>query len=379
MKYVHLVLKNMLRNKRRLALTVMSVAVSLFVFAALVSLPAVANQVLAASASSVRMVCHNKAGLTYGLPEAYKQKIALAPHVEAVVAQGWFGGMYRDPTDQFPNFAVDHEQAETVWPDWFPPGVAAKFRSLRTACVVGPGTMRRFGWHVGQQVMLKGTIYPLNPTLTIVGQLTSKAPPDFFLFRRDYLEEMLGRPGFVNIFYIKADSSASMPVIAAELDETFANSSAETQTESESSFYAGFLENYRALFRMASVLGLIVVISIGLVAANTAAMSIRERRGEIAVMRSIGFSTRLILGMLLGESVIIGLVGGLLGCGSAYLLLKFVSVGGRGVTPLGDIRIPAVVVMESLVLAAIIGFLSGYFPARAASRRNIVDALRLVA
>ena len=379
MKYVHLVLRNMTRNKRRLALTVMSIAVSLFVFSALVSLPAVANQILASSASSERLVCHNKAGLTYGLPEAYKQKIVLAPHVEAVVAQSWFGGMYHNPTDQFPNFAIDHEQAETMWPDWFLPGVAAKFRGLRTACLVGPGTMRRFGWHVGQHVMLKGTIYPFNPTFTIVGELTSKAPPDFFLFRRDYLEEMAGRPGFVSMFYIRADSSGAMPLITAELDETFANSSAETQTESESSFYAGFLANYQALFRMASVLGLIVVISIGLVAANTAAMSIRERRGEIAVMRSMGFGTRLILAMLLGESVIVGLVGGLLGCGSAYLLLKVVSVGGRGVTPLGDIRIPAVVVAESLVVAAIIGLLSGYFPARAAARRNIVDALRMVA
>jgi len=121
------------------------------------------------------------------------------------------------------------------------------------------------------------------------------------------------------------------------------------------------------------------VISIGLVAANTAAMSIRERRSEIAVMRSMGFGTRLILAMLVGESVIVGLVGGLLGCGSAYLLLKLVSVGGRGVTPLGDITVPAIVVAESLVVAAIIGLLSGYFPARAAARRNIVDALRTVA
>jgi putative ABC transport system permease protein len=379
MKYVHLVLRNMTRNKRRLALTVMSIAVSLFVFSALVSLPAVANQVLASTASAERMACHNKAGLAYLLPEAYKQKIVLAPHVVAVIAQNWFGGVYHDPTDQFPNFAIDPDQIEIMWPEWLPPGAATEFKGLRTACLVGPGTMKHFGWHVGQQVMLKGTLYPFSPTLTIVGELTSKAPPDFFLFRRDYLEEMMGRPGQVGLFYVRADTAASVPAVIAELDETFANSSAETQTESEASFYAGFLSNYQALFRMASVLGLIVVISIGLVAANTAAMSIRERRSEIAVMRSMGFGTRLILAMLVGESVIVGLVGGLLGCGSAYLLLKLVSVGGRGVTPLGDITVPAIVVAESLVVAAIIGLLSGYFPARAAARRNIVDALRTVA
>jgi putative ABC transport system permease protein len=379
-KYASLVLKNLTRNKRRLALTILSIAVSLFVFSALVSLPAVANAILASSASSERLVCLNKAGLAYGLPESYAQKIALAPHVTAVVAQSWFGGIYHDPTDQFPNFAIDPEHAELIWPDYFTPDGIAQFKRLRTAALVGPSTMKRFGWHVGQQIMLKGTIYAVNPTFTIVGELTSKAPPDFFMFRRDYLEELLGRPGFVGLFYVRADTSSSEPLITAELDETFANSSAETQTESETAFFGSFLENYRLIFRMASILGLIVVVSIGLVAANTAAMSIRERRGEIAVMRSMGFSTRIILGLLLGESIIIGMVGGLLGCGSAYLLLKVMSVSGAGLMPGGiAIRIPPVVLVQSLILAAVIGLLSGFFPARAAARRNIVDALRMVA
>ncbi len=118
MKFVYLVLKNLLRNKRRLFLTILSIAVSLFVFSALVSLPTVANQLLASTASSERIICHNKAGLTYQLPEAYKQKIAVAPHIAAVVSQSWFGGIYHEPTDQFPNFAIDHEQIEAMWPEW---------------------------------------------------------------------------------------------------------------------------------------------------------------------------------------------------------------------------------------------------------------------
>jgi putative ABC transport system permease protein len=129
---------------------------------------------------------------------------------------------------------------------------------------------------------------------------------------------------------------------------------------------------------MAEVLGLIVVISIALVAANTAAMSIRERRAEIAVMRSLGFSSRLILSLLLAESLIIGLVGGVLGCGSAYLVLKVYSAGSPG-GPFSAIRIPPVVLVETLVVAALIGLLSALVPARAAARQNIVDALRAVA
>jgi putative ABC transport system permease protein len=379
MKYVYLIAKNLFRNKRRFVLTVLSIAVSLFVFSALVSLPAVANQILAATASSVRVVCHNKAGLTYSLPEAYRQRIAVAPHVEAVVAQSWFGGIYHEPSDQFPNWAQDHEQSDIVWPDWFSKADIEKFKRLRTACLVAPGTMRRFHWHVGQQVMLRGTVYPFNVTLTIVGTLTSKAPPELLIFRRDYLEELLGRAGLVSGFWVKVDEPSSVPRVIAELDETFANSSAETETESEAAFIGGFLSNYRAVFRMASIFGLIVVATIGLVAANTAAMSIRERRSEIAVMRSMGFGAGLVLSLLLVESLIVGVAGGLLGCGSAYLVLKVIAIGGPGLSPLGAIRMPPAVLAEGLFLAALIGLLSGFVPARSATRRNIVDTLRLVA
>lgn len=117
MKYLALVIKNLFRNKRRTALSVISIAVSLFIFSALVSMPTVANQILADSASSVRIITHNKAGLTYSMPMAYKQKIAAVPHVQAVVAQAWFGGVLHEVNDQFPNMAVDHEQADVMWPD----------------------------------------------------------------------------------------------------------------------------------------------------------------------------------------------------------------------------------------------------------------------
>jgi ABC-type antimicrobial peptide transport system permease subunit len=138
------------------------------------------------------------------------------------------------------------------------------------------------------------------------------------------------------------------------------------------------MEQYRTFFRMAVVLGFIVVLTIGLVAANTAAMSIRERRGEIAVMRSIGFPARTILSLLLAESLLIGLIGGVIGCGSAYFVLKAFSIGNMG-GPLGAIRMPPVILAETLVVAALIGLLSAMVPASSAARRNIVDALRTVA
>jgi putative ABC transport system permease protein len=375
-----LVLKNLMRSRRRTILTIISIAVSLFIFSALVSLPTVANELLAESASSVRIAVHNKAGLTYALPESYKTRIAATPHVAAVLGESWFGGIYHEVSDAFPNLAVDPEAAEALWTDWdISRQSFADFRKIRTAALVGPGTMKQFGLHVGQQIMLRGTIYPINVTLKIVGTTGGKAPPNFLIFRRDYLEEAIGRPGFVSIYWVRADSAAAVPALIASLDEEFANSTAETQSESEAAFMNGFMENYRAFFTLAEVLGLIVVISIALVAANTAAMSIRERRAEIAVMRSLGFSSRLILSLLLAESLIIGLLGGLLGCGSAYLLLKVYSAGSPAAGPLSAIRMPPVVLAETLAVAVLIGLLSALVPARAAARQNIVDALRAVA
>src|SRR5208282_1495645 len=172
MKYAMLVLKNLLRSKRRTILTILSIAVSLVIFSALVSLPTVANELLADSASSVRIAVHNKAGLTYALPESYKTRIAATPHVDAVMGESWFGGIYHEVSGAVPNLAVDPEAAQALWTDWdFSKQSFADFHQLRTVALVGPGTMKRFGFRVGQQIMLRGTVYPVNVTLKIVGTM----------------------------------------------------------------------------------------------------------------------------------------------------------------------------------------------------------------
>jgi putative ABC transport system permease protein len=372
------VLSNLLRNRRRNLLTVLSFAVSVFVFSALLSLPSASEQILSRMVSATRLVCHSKAGLAYALPDAYGQRIAATRHVEAVVAQSYFPAIYREPVELLTSIAVDHEQFDAVWPEWLTKSAVGEFKRLRTACVVGSATMRRFHWHIGQQVMLRGTGYPFNVTLNIVGELTSKAPSDFVIFRRDYLDEMWGRPGVISDFFLRVDDPSSVPAVIAAVDETFANSDAETQAESESAFFGNFMANYRTLFRMAKILGLMAVLAIGLVTFNTAAMSARERGSEITVMRSMGFTRELIITLLLIESMITGLGGGLLGCAAAYSMLTLISAGGPALGPLVAITIPLYVLAEGLALAAIIGLLSGLFPALTAASRSIVDALRLV-
>ncbi len=266
MKFAPLILRNLLRHKRRNVLTLLSIAVSLFVFSALASLPGVAQQILSDRAS-LRLLCHSKAGILYPLPEAYRARIVGKPHVEMVTAFAFFGGIYRDASDQFPNAAIDPERIDEMWPDWgISAQMAADFSRLRIACLVGSALVRRFHWRVGQQIMLRGALYPINLTLQIVGILGDRAPPPILVFRRDYLEEALGRTGLVNMFWVRVDKQESIAGVIADLDRTFANSDAETQTESEMGFFSGLIAGFRGIFTIARVLGAIVVVTMGLVA-----------------------------------------------------------------------------------------------------------------
>src|SRR5258705_5238305 len=312
MKYLKLVLRNLLRSKRRTILTILSIAVALFIFWVLVSLPSFANQFLADTSSSVRILCRTKMGLGYPLPEAYKLKIATIPHVVAVAPLVIYGGIYHEASDQFPSVATEAEEID-MWSDWDLTGVA-EFKKIKPACLVAQGTMRRFNLHVGQQIELRGTVYPFNVTLTVVGTIAKGPVPSFLIFRRDYFEEAAGKPGIVHEFWVRVDDSRVVPEVAAAIDNQFANSPAETRSASEAAAVGSILGRYRIFMRLAEFLSLVAVVAIGLVAANTAGMSIRERRSEIAVMRSIGFPSGVILSLLMCESLIVALSGGAIGC-----------------------------------------------------------------
>lgn len=375
---LHLVSVNLLRNPRRAILTTLAIAVSIFVLAVLSSLPAIADRILSDRASSLRLICHSKAGLFYSLPEAYRRKIEGRPDVEAVAAFTFFLGIYHEPADLFPNAAVDHEQLDVIWPDWgISPAAVEEFKRLRIACLAGPALMERFHWHVGQQITLRGTIYPVNLTFQIVGVLGDKAPPPILLFRRDYLDEATSHRAPVNMYWVKVDASDAISRVAGDIDRMFANSGAETRTETEFAFFSNLLSNFRVVFAMARVLGLIVAVTIALVAANTAAMSIRERHAEIAIMRALGFQASTIISSLVGEGSIMGFVGGVLGCAAAYAVLRGISLGSAALGPLGlALRVPGLVVVETMMVAILIGGGSSLVPAIVAARRNIVDAIR---
>lgn len=384
MDFVRIIFRDLRRNSRRTTMTITSIAVSLFVFCALMSFAKLPDQMRANANNSVRLVCRNKAGLGHGLPQAYTSKIQGLPHITGVSAWNFFGSRYRRPDDTFPTIDVDVQDLEVIWPEWqIPPAALAAFRRSRRAALVAPKLMQRYGWHVGDEVALFGVQDLVPVTTQIVGVLGVKAPENYFIFRRDYLVEMYRHfphrvnPEYdVDFYWIKADSVSSIPLIIAEVDETFANSSNETMTDSEVGFFASLMSRLNMLFALAKVICVIVLMTMTLVAANTAAMSVREGRREVATMRAIGFTRGQVAAVVIGESLAIALIGGIVGSLAAYAMLWTADIGREIMGPLGAIRMPLIVALYGIAGSAMIGFASGAIPAFQMVRRNIVDLLR---
>ena len=381
MKYLSLVLINLTRNKRRTILTVLSITVSVFIFASLISLPALLDQVLRDRANSLRLICHSKAGFYYMLPEAYRRQIEAVPHVDAVAGYSVFMGTYRDPNEQIGILAMDDDHIREIFPDWEVSAQAEhEFKGMRTAGLVSTTLMKNYGWKVGDTVMLRGTVYLVDLQLTIVGVLNGEAAGPRIIFKRDYMEELLHRPGTVNLFWVKIDRSQSAPAVIGAIDEMFANSAHETVTETEVELIKNEMaSNISLLLSGAKFLAVIVIFTIGLVAVNTAAMAVRERRHEMAVMRAIGFTRNSIIARILAEGLIVGVTSGALGCGLALLGFEVLPYLSGALGPLAlALTLSPRVVAYSFMIAALIGAASGFIPATLATRGDISTELRAV-
>ena len=375
-----LVLRNVTRNLRRTILTILSIAVSIFIFAGLTSLPSLVNQILRERANSQRVVVYNKGGYFYPLPSAYARRIESMNHVGRVIGESIFLATYRNPNDQVPAVAADPEYFAEVFDDW---GIAADaasgFVNERTGALVGRTLMSRFRWKVGDLVMLHGLNALIDIQLKVVGELNAAAARFVIVFRHDYFDEVLGRRGTVDIFWVKVDRSQNIPQVIRDIDETFANAAFETKTESELAVLENKVTQMRVLIDGAEFLALIVVLAIGLVAFNTAAMSARERRREMAVMRSLGFTRVAVVAMAIAEGLILGLAGGALGCTAAWMGLKLLPYASRSIGMLAyAIAMPSQSIVNGILIAAAIGALSAFIPAAAATRGDISSTLRAV-
>jgi putative ABC transport system permease protein len=380
LKFLPIILRNLARNRRRTILTVVSIAVSIFIFAALMSLPAVVNEIMRDRISALRVICHNKAGFTYQLPEAYGRTIAAIPHVEALTGYTVLITTYRDPRELIGVAGIDPEAIRTLWPDWgASPEAVAEFQRARTNALVSADLMKRFKWKVGSKVTLHSAFPPADVDFTIAGTFGPHGPDNAVFLPLDRVQRVQGTEGKVILFWLSVDSSASIAQVIREIDERFANSAYQTATESESTLAHDQLRTYRLIFVGAKVIAAIVVFAIVLVAGNTAAMAVRERRHELAVLRAIGFTRRAVVMLLVGEGLLIGLAAGLTGCAIAYGALRMLPMFAHSLGPVARIlRLMPGVAAESIGLATAIGLLSGTIPGLAVTHRDITDEIRAV-
>jgi putative ABC transport system permease protein len=382
MKYVPLIFRNLTRNRRRTLLSTISIAISMFIFAALMSLPAVVRQVLRDRVSNLRLDCANKAGFggyDYTLPLSYGRTIRAIPHVEAVSGALYAIANYRDPGEIIPILGVEPEQMAIIYPDWgITPANAAMLARSRSAALVTAAMIKRFKWHIGDTVTFHTSTLPSDVQVTIAGGLEGAGlPPTFVLVPFERLNQAMGDRGNAVLFFIRIDRADAATGVINAIDGRFANSQFETLTQTEMGMAQSRLAQFRLLFVGVQLIAVIVAAVIGLVAANTAAMSVRERRHELAVMHAIGFTRRMLVGTIVSEGVLIGLAAGLVGCAIAYEVLAVV---GSSLLFQGrvTIQLTPMVAIGSIGLAAAIGLVSAAVPGLNATRRDIATALRAI-
>ncbi|MGH9450622.1 MAG: ABC transporter permease [Terriglobia bacterium] len=340
MKLLSLMWKNALRNPRRTVLTLLSIAVSIFLIASLEAVLAnIYHPKSPGGSSELTLVVHRATGITQSMPLAYRQRIASVPGVQYVSGQQWFGGQYIDSRNFFANFAVQTDDFGKVYDAYqIPPDQLDAWKSQRTAALVGTTLMQKYHWKLGQTITLIGTIFPVNPEITIRGVYSDPSDPSQDLslyFHYDYLNEMLDETNQVGSFMVKVDDAQDVPKVAARIDAAFRNSPFETKTETLKSFLLSFVSMLGNVRLLLTAVSLAVVFTILLIVGNTMAMSIRERTGEVAVLKTLGFRRNTILWLLVGESLVVALLGGICGAVGAKLVYAFVQATFTTAKPLG--------------------------------------------
>jgi putative ABC transport system permease protein len=374
-----LIFRNVFRNRLRSLLTLASTAVSL----ALLSLLLALYQGFfygedASPSQALRIVCRHRVSLTQSLPASHQQRIEQVPGVVKTSAWSWFQGVYKEPKDFFARFAVDAGTIFDIHPDWtIPPDQLAAFKRERTACAIGQKIATDFNIHVGDRVTIVGDIYPVTLELTVAGIYQHPPQTEALVFHREYLSELLPKTSeqrdSVGTYLILAQTPDQVPAISRAIDTMFDNSPYPTRTESEKEFGRSFLAFLGNIKLFLAAVCAAVTFTILLVSANTVAMAVRERTRETAILRTLGFTPLEILQMIVGESIVISMMGGLAGLALGWLLAKGLAAGG-GAFGFQGLKWQAAAGV--LVMAILVGFLASLIPALIASRKNVVESLR---
>jgi len=379
MKFFPLVLANLGRHKRRTLLTIASVALALFLFASLRTVVTTLDRA-AQFGSARRLVTVNSTGIVFPLPLSYGNRLQAMKGITAVTWANWFGGRYGDNKRFFAQFAVDPTSYLAMYPEIaLPQDQKEAFIRERSSAIVGRRLLDVFGWRLGQNVTVQGTIFPGDWTFTIRGVYTPSDPvinDDMLLFHHDYLEERVGRPGIAGWYVLQIADANNAAAIAKTIDDQFRNSTAPTKTGTEQAFNASFATMWGNVSLLMGTIGMAVVFAILLVTANAMMMSARERTAEVAVLKTIGFTDRTLFGLVMLEAGIVSLTGALIGLGGAKLLYRATNFSAAGFLPGFDVTANTLVLGAGVALLLMLA--SGLVPAVRAARLPVVQALRTV-
>jgi putative ABC transport system permease protein len=382
-KFSRLIFANLFRKKIRLVLTIGSFAVALFLFSFLAVVKGAFGRG-ADIAGADRLVIINRISIIQPLPLSYRDKILRIPGVKAITHNNWFGGVYQDEKNFFPQFAIDVENQRTVLPELkVPDDQWANFVKDRQGAIAGAKTAARFGWKIGDRIPIKTTIFGGANTWEfnldgIYHSTTVGGDESQFWFQWDAFEEGVPKTFKDNVgwYVLKLDSPDDAVRVSKAIDDMFANSSFETKTETESAFAAGWVKQFGNIEFLILTIGAVVFFTLLLVTGNTMAISVRERISELAVLKAIGFSDRSILFFVLAESLTIALVGGLMGLGLAAMAIPVLGAALNGLLP--TLILSPGILSVGLGTALLVGVISGLLPGIGAMRMRVVNALRRV-
>jgi putative ABC transport system permease protein len=385
-RFLPLVWRNLGRNKTRSLLTGAAIALAIALVSLLRTMPAGLDAFLNQIAKNNRISTHNKAGIVYPLPYAYLNKVRSVPGIVSATSWTWFGGAFEmEKGVTFPNFAVDPETIGIVYEDQgIDPQALADFQRYRDAALVGSQTLQKYGWKVGDRIALQSTVFPVELEFRIVGEMGNERDPRLW-FQREYLSQALEAQGIafdqLGTIWSRIDDPARVNAVMAEIDRLFRNSEAETASETEKSFFGNFFGSLEGFVTIILIVTGLVALCIVFIAANTASMSVRERVGELAVMKAVGFPWRILFGTLVVEAALLsalaGAVGVLLTWGLTHVL-KGAAGWSPQLGPLGGFIVTNAILVEGLFLALFVGILSGVVPSWGASRQSVAATLREV-
>ena len=379
MKFFPLVLANLGRHKRRVFLTISSVALALFLFASLRTVVTT----LARSAqfgSARRLIVQNATGLVFPLPLAYGNRLKADKGITQLSWANWFGGRYGDGKRFFAQFAIDPTSYLSMYPEIsVPEDQKQAFLRERSSAMIGRRLLDVFGWKLGQNVTIQGTIFPGEWTFTIRAVYTPTDPvinDDVLFFHHDYLEEKIGRPGIAGWYVVEISDPNNAAGMAKMVDDQFRNSNAPTKTGTEQAFNASFATMWGNVSLLMGTIGMAVVFAILLVTANAMMMNARERTKEVAVLKTIGFGNGRLFSMVMLEAGIITVIGATIGLGGAKLLYKTTNFNAAGFLPGFDVTTDTLLMGAGIALLLMLA--SGLVPAIRAARLPVVQALRTV-